>query len=198
MKKELKDDFLSLGFDLEQIPSATVKESMVAFRKLAKQHHPDKAGVNSTAAFQTLLNSYRNVLEYLIDKVKDDPQAAASDHNDDDDKGASFTKDNFSNFMFPKENEGSFTVLVQDEKANQWEVALENKYGKPTLEVNGVKGKTYGKNWKINYTADEKTVELTVHFYNKPQKPKKSKFSSRVERNVINLFFTFMSSKNSP
>ena len=127
MKKELMDDFLSLGFDLEQIPSATVKESMVAFRKLAKQYHPDKAGVNSTAAFQTLLNSYRNVLEYLIDKVKDDPQAAASDHNADDDKGASFTKDNYSNFMFPKENEGSFTVLVQDEKANQWEMALENK-----------------------------------------------------------------------
>ena len=70
-------------------------------------------------------------------------------HDDSEDNIAKFTKDNFSNFNFPKQNDGSFTVFVQNELADQWEEALEKKYGDPIIE-SSVKGLAFGKNWKPN------------------------------------------------
>ena len=162
MNKDILFDFFALGFSQEGIESATIRDVIMSFRKLASKLHPDKAGENSTAAFQAMMNLYQRVLKYLIDKVQKDA-ANSKDEEKEEDIGAKFTTDNFSNFNFPKENEGSFTVFVQDELADQWEEALENKYDKPTLLV-GPKGKTYGKNWKVNFTADGKTIVLTVQF----------------------------------
>ena len=92
-----------------------------------------------------------------------------------EDNVTKFTRDNFSNFNFPKQNDGSFTVFVQNELADAWEEALEKKYGEPIIESSS-KGKAFGKNWKTKFTVEDMHVELTIHFYNKPlSKPKRSK-----------------------
>ena len=176
--EELKNAFSYLGIGEDRIESASVREVIVAFRKLAKKMHPDKVGLEkvdkdkATAAFQILSKNYQLALTYIVDRIKS--KGDTTNHKEYDNDDVRFTKDNFKNFNFPKENEGSFTVFVQNELANHWEEALENKYGIATIESTA-KGKAFGKNWKVSFSAEDKSIELTVHFYNKPLRPKRSK-----------------------
>jgi DnaJ-class molecular chaperone len=73
---ELKNDFISLGIDEGQIETATIRDVIVAFRKLAMKIHPDKVYGDeadkdkASEAFKGLSNSYQRTLKYLIDNVK--------------------------------------------------------------------------------------------------------------------------------
>ena len=40
---------------------------------------------------------------------------------------------------------------------------MEKKYGIATIEST-TKGKAFGKNWKVSFSAEGKSIELTVHF----------------------------------
>ena len=94
-------DFKNLLNVLEitkDINEVTVKEINVAFRKLALKLHPDKAGDEKTYAFQELRNAHQLLIHHIIDQKS---------HEDDDDT-EKFFKDNFHNFNFPCENQGSF------------------------------------------------------------------------------------------
>ena len=77
----------------------------------------------------------------------------------------------FRNVNFPRENKGSFTVVVEDSQADIWESCLEKLYGVPVLEKSN--DTAYGKYWKVVFTVEEQTSELTVHIYNKPKSRKK-------------------------
>ena len=68
--------------------------------------HPDKAVAQSTAAFQELGNAYERVLKYLVHLNKTDEEE--NPEPNDENFAERFTKDNFENFNFPTENNGSF------------------------------------------------------------------------------------------
>ena len=139
ISETVKKDFLLFGFVEQTIHSIKVRDVIIAYRKLAMKVHPDRAGQEYTAEFQELGNAYQRCLQYLIDVMNDDTNIPKDDDSSDDDE-VKFTKDNFRNFNLPKENDGSFTVFVQNDLANQWEEELENKYCEPVLECSS-KGK---------------------------------------------------------
>ena len=56
-----------------------------------------------------------------------------------------FAKDNFEAFNFPKENDGSFTVLVEDRLADIWEACFENNMVKQSNLKSHQKVKFMGK-----------------------------------------------------
>ena len=171
-----------LGLQECNLEEVTMKDAINAYRRNAKKIHPDKAGDSFTAAFQELVNSYRRVLEYLYKRNKD------TKVNDDYDDVEKFSNDNFENFNFPHENKGSFTVHVEDSKADTWEECIQDILGAPTIErSNGV---AYGKYWKVTFACDDQKGELTIHFYNKP-KTKKKKSSILIQgsnQHLISLY----------
>lgn len=83
-------------------------------------------------------------------------------------------KDNFQNFNFPHENDGSFTVKIQHAQADSWQESLENKYGLPQVEKNN-RGTECDRLWKFKYTVEGRETDITVHIYNKPRSKKPSK-----------------------
>ena len=111
LNKDLLYYFSALEINQEQIETATVRNVMAAFRKLASKLHPDKAGDESTAAFQELLNSCNLLREYLKEERCESDSFENQDCYDDDEK---FFDDNFEEFNFPFENKGSFTVAIED------------------------------------------------------------------------------------
>ena len=72
-----KKDLESFGIDAEKLDSLTIEEVKIAYRKLAKEVHPDKADpadkeqvAEYTAAFQEVGNSNQRILKFLIDKLQ--------------------------------------------------------------------------------------------------------------------------------
>ena len=146
------------------------------FYKKAKIIHPDKAGPEFTAEFQDFKNAYERALRYLVDKKKAEDAKATDadlDMREDDEK---FTQDNFDLFNFPKKNTDSFTIQVENQLADLWQECFEKLFGAPIVNKNKSSGTESGRVWKINYKHDEDITELTIHYYNKPVKSKKSKF----------------------
>ena len=127
ISEDLRKDLEALGLQDSDVTIMTMKDVIRAYKKVALKIHPDKAGTAKTAEFQDLVNSYQQILKYLNVRGKN----VKTDENDEVDK---FTKDNFENFNFPHENRGSFSVHVEDEKADVWEECIENLYGDPTID----------------------------------------------------------------
>ena len=73
LKKNLLILEIEVGSD-EEIHAITLKDASIAFQKLALILHPDKAGKESTAAFQELRNAYELVRDHFKKKetVSDD------------------------------------------------------------------------------------------------------------------------------
>ena len=122
LSKELLEDFKRIGIKVTDVDECTVHDAAIAYRRTAKVLHPDKVGPNatadeilaSTAAFQTLGKAYKSVINYLVDKIKQSKNEVVEDVE-------RFTRDNFENFNFPHENNGSFTVEIVNSLADTWQ-----------------------------------------------------------------------------
>ena len=102
------------------IQSISLKLISTAFQRLALKLHPDKAGDQSTAAFQSLHEAYEKVRGHLKNHLKDDFNCEKN-----------FFDDNFEAFNFPFENQGSFTVKIQDTLAQVWNQCISKLLGSP-------------------------------------------------------------------
>ena len=177
MTEELRKDLATLGVHDDEAESLTVEQAKAAYRKAALLTHPDKADpacpkqvADFAAAFQELGSCYEIVLKHINDKLQ-----AQDDSFEPSTDAALFAKDNFNQFNFPFENNGSFTVLVEDNLAEIWQECLEIVYGAPRIVMNG--GTESDRMWKTLYAQNEHEIELTIHFYNhnKPNAKKQSK-----------------------
>ena len=125
--EEVKKNLSVLRIQAE-VSAVTLKDVNDAFRKLAAVLHPDKAGGESTAVFQELLNSCHILRKYF--KEKPGAEIAESDHD-------KFFDDNFEKFNYPFENKGSFTVIIEEYLADTWQECIQNILGEPKIVKNG-------------------------------------------------------------
>ena len=120
----------------DAIANVSLKDVNSAFRKLASEMHPDKAGDASTAAFQELLNSCHILRKYLKEKTQEEEQVL---ENDDDFK---FFEDNFEKFNFP--------FVIEDYLADTWQECMENILGVPKVIINAW-GSECDRIWKVKH-----------------------------------------------
>ena len=188
---QFKDDLKVLEIDEAKKATVTIREVIKAYRKKAFRVHPDTSGYESTADFQALSNAYERTLKHLVDQHK----AKESDENDveesADNEEETFIKENFDRFNFPKKNADSFTVVVENILADTWQECFENLFGKPFVNKNKSSGTEAGRVWKVEYEQGENKTELTIHFYNKPVKSKKSKFLIQGGNHAFKCLFVF-------
>ena len=177
--EELKKDCETLQIDDDKLESLSVQEVKTQYHKMSKVVHPDKADPTNpkqvedfTAAFQELGNCYQRVLKYIVEKLQSKKEDTIEPMGDEE----IFARDNFGKFNFPFENQGSFTVNVEDNLAEVWQECLEHFYGEPRISRNA-NGTECDRMWKTIFKQEEKKTEITVHFYNhnKPKDKKQSK-----------------------
>ena len=140
---------------------------------LVKTVHPDKSGYASKEDFQELGQAYEKMLEILVNRSKEykDTTMKKKDEEDIEDPEEKFVKENFQNFNFPTEKEGSFVVRVENDLADTWDECFKNIYGEP--KINNTKtGAEISRLWRISYEG----CDLTIHLYKKPKTTKISKF----------------------
>ena len=135
----------------EDIFNVTVRDVNVAFRKRAKVVHPDRAGAETTAAFQKLKAAHEKLKDYLNKQGMDKYEII---ENDDEEL---FFKHNFEHFNFPFENNGCFTVAIEDSMADTWQEFI----GEPRVVKNDW-GTECDRSWKVKYAG----IEITLHIYN--------------------------------
>ena len=136
-----------------------LKQVSQAFQKLALLSHPDKAGEEFTAEFQTLRNAYEKVREHLLASSEASSSFASN-----------FFDANFEQFNFPYENQGSFTVKIEDTLVTAWNESLTNILGSPEIKKN-IRGTETDRYWKVNFFYVS-NVEITIHLYMKPKTKK--------------------------
>ena len=188
---QFKDDIKVLEIDEANSDIVTIREVIKAYRKKAFRVHPDTSGYESTADFQDLSNAYERALKYLVDRHKEsnsEENNVAENEQDDEER---FIKENFDRFNFPKKNTDSFTVVVENSLADTWQECFEKLFGKPIVNKNKNSGTESGRVWKVDYKQGEKNAELTIHFYNKPVKSKKSKFLIQGGNHAFKCLFVF-------
>ena len=122
---------LKIKNDITNVTSGDVN---TAFRKEAKNIHPDKAGDESTAEFQQLLAAYNALREYF--KERSDLSGVDVHENDNDNDDEQFFKDNFEKFNFPYANKGSFTIGIEDSLVDTWQNCMESLLGVPKVVIN--------------------------------------------------------------
>ena len=137
------------------------------YRKKTREFHPDKfenasetEKKDKTAKFQELNNAYKRIMNYVLENNKKSPDDAVNDTGDDDEE--TFMKENFGHFNFPRENNGSFTVIIQHYDADIWQKCLEEKYGEPNVIINE-KGTVCDRLWKFRYDDNGRVSDLTLH-----------------------------------
>ena len=164
------------------ISNITLRTATKAFHSLALKFHPDKVGDQSTAAFQVVLESYELVRKHF--KVLNDDSSHEDSDSDDEDV---FFFDNFEKFNFPFENNGSFTVMIEDHLANAWQDCMEKVYGTPKVIINQ-QGTECDRSWKTKHEG----IEITVHIYNNPKNGKGSKLmiQGRVQSLICSFVFS--------
>ena len=177
MRKHL--DVLEIPEDVTRV---TLKYVNAKFRKLAKILHPDKASDKTTAAFQKVLRSCEILRDYLKRNDNEDNRKTDAVHEDD----FQFFEDNFDKFNFPFENNGSFTVIIEDYLADTWQDCMEKILGEPKVRIND-KGTECDRLWKQMYGD----IELTIHLYNKPKNKKPSKLMIQGGRQSMICSYVF-------
>ena len=118
MTEQVKEDCKILKIDVVNLCQMTMRDVISAYRKEALKVHPDKVSKDkeseeiAKSAMQTLNKAYENMLRYMNQQTESKDKLNESNEADiirDDDE--TFMKDNFDNFNFPCENDGSFTVI---------------------------------------------------------------------------------------
>ena len=191
---QFKDDLEVLEIDRARSDDVTIREVKKAYRKKAFRVHPDTSGYESTADFQVLSNAFERALNYLVakhntDKPHDDDGANDPENTDDDED--KFVRDNFDRFNFPRKNSDSFTVIVENDLADAWQDCFALLFGKPIVNKNQNSGTEAGRVWKVDCVHEENKAVLTIHFYNKPVKSKKSKFLVQGGNHAFKCLFVF-------
>ena len=98
-----------------------------------------------------------------------------------------FVKENFHNFNFPTEKEGSFVIKVENEQVESWDECFQNLYGEAKINTNAKTGIEVSRLWRIPYEG----YELTIHLYKKPKTTKVSKFLVQGGNHVAKYSFVF-------
>ena len=178
--EQMKKDLFTLKINIDDLESLSVQQAGTQYRKVALTVHPDKADPLNpeqieefTAAFQDLGNCYQRLLKYIGERLQSETEEAIEPKNDED----KFARENFGKFNFPFENQGSFTVKVEDDLAEVWQECFESVFGAPRI-VTTPKGTESDRIWKTVVEHEERKSEITVHFYNhnKPKDKKQSLF----------------------
>ena len=117
-------------------------------KPLQRKHRKQKK--TKTAEFQYLNNAYERILKYILESKKNKPENPVNETVNDDER---FMEENFEQFNFLRENNGSFTVIIQHNDADIWQHCLEEKYGKPNVRINS-KGTVCDTLWKFKYDDD--------------------------------------------
>ena len=174
MTKDLEEDCATLGIDIAEFANYQLRDVISKYRKKAREVHPDMFANASeeekrikTEQCQALNSAYERVLKCIMESQHD----ISGNVDDDEEK---FMKENFGQFNFPKENNGSFTVIIQHRDADIWEKCLIEQYGEPQVSRNN-KGTVCDTLWKFSYEDDGKNADLTLHIYKKPKTKKGSK-----------------------
>ena len=181
-KEELKEHLLVLGVNTD-IEEVNIKEVNRAFRKLAKKVHPDKAGDEKTAAFQRIKYAYDELKKYLEVRCAEDGLLPTDDDSDDEER---FFVDNFDKFNYPFENNGSFTVGIEDWLADTWQTCLSDLLGEPKI-IRNDKGTECDRFWKSRFMG----IDVTVHIWNNPKNKKGSKLMIQGSRQSIICSYVF-------
>ena len=126
-----------------------------------------------TKEFKILNHSYERLLKYFVQKVKEDRENELSEGVEVSEE-EKFTEENFKNFNFPSENNGSFTIEIQHSQADAWQDSLAQIYGNPTVHKNS-KGTVGDVFWQFKFSVEDKETNITLHIYNKPLNKKASK-----------------------
>ena len=116
LKRNLNMLEIQTSFDIDSITLSDVRN---AFKRLAIILHPDKAGPESTAAFQTLRNAYEKIRDHFNERNANGDVSNINDEEED-----TFFDENFETFNFPFENKGSFTVKIEESLAHGWKEAI--------------------------------------------------------------------------
>ena len=175
------NDLLSILDIHNDISIVFTSDVNTAFRRLALALHPDKAGDEKTAAFQKLRSAYERLKEYL-EKI---PGGSDAEDVVDTDEEV-FFKDNFDMFNFPYENQGSFTVKIEDYLANTWQDSLSSLLGEAKVSINPY-GTECDRLWKVKHEG----IEVTVHIYNNPKNKKGSKLMIQGSRQSMICTYVF-------
>ena len=183
IKEELNKHLVAIGIH-EDIDEVNIKNVNAAFRKLAKKFHPDKAGDEKTAIFQRVKAAYDKLKEYF-DKKKAEDDLVPTDVEDGDDEERFFV-DNFDKFNYPFENNGSFTVGIEDWLADTWQKCLHDLLGDPKVIIND-RGTECDRFWKSKYL----NIDITVHIWNNPKNKKGSKLMIQGSRQSIICSYVF-------
>ena len=167
------------------VEELSVRDVIKAYRNLVKGVHPDTSGYASKEDFQKLGQAYESILKIVVDRTKtsacSDIMNNEEEEDEDEETEEKFVKENFHNFNFPTEKEGSFLIKVENDLAYVWDECFKNIYGEPKT------GTESSRLWKIVYQG----CELTIHFYKKPKTTKISKFLVQGGNHMEKHFFVF-------
>ena len=142
--------------------------------------HPDIAGDESTAAFRQLYQAYEKLRSHILQSSESNDSTAARD----------FFSDNFEAFNFPYENQGSFTVKIEDALASAWNDTITKYLGIPLIKMNSRSTET-DRYWKVNYKHGFHNIELTIHLYMKPKSKTGSKLLVQGSEQTVICAYVF-------
>ena len=194
-KTQIDQDLKILNIEDKDIEELSIRDIINAYRKLVKKVHPDKSGYDSKEEFQRLGNAYERILKILVEKAQktgeEEDKRRGSERseepNSSEDYEVKFVKENFHNFNFPTQKEGSFVVKIENKLADAWDDCLQTLYGEPKINSNAKTGVEVSRLWKISYEE----CELTVHLYKKPKTTKTSKFLVQGGNHSAKYLFVF-------
>ena len=194
MNTQICQDLKILRIEDRNIEELSIRDIISSYRKLVKKLHPDTSGYDSKEDFQELGNAYERMLKVVVDKTQkkeEEYEKRRSEESEEmsfnEDYEEKFVKENFHNFNFPTEKEGSFVVKVENEHAESWDKCFQNLYGEAKVNTNAKTGVEVSRLWKISYEG----VELTIHLYKKPKTTKVSKFLVQGGNHVAKYLFVF-------
>ena len=170
---------------IEDENSMDLRQVKTSYLKLALVTHPDKTGKDSNAAFQELKEAYENIRDHIREKSNIDEEAKAE--SDDIER---FFDDNFEKFNVPQENNGSFTVFIENSLAQAWQDCITSILGEPKVKINS-NGVECDRSWKVSYTQ-QKTIDITIHIYKNPRNKTGSKLmlQGSIQTMICSYVFT--------
>ena len=190
----IKKDLKVLNLEEIEIKELSIRDVIKAYRKATKKLHPDVSGYDSKEDFQELGGAYERILKILVHRSKthEERDIKNKDERFEENSGAEdceerFVRENFHNFNFPTEKEGSFIIKVENDLVDTWDKCFQELYGQPKINKNAKTGTETSRLWKIMYEA----CELTIHFYKKPKTTKVSKFLVQGGNHMAKYSFVF-------
>ena len=137
-KAYIQEDLKVLKLEDVDIQELTIREVIQAYRKAVKKVHPDVSGYDSKEDCQELGGAYERILKILVDRSKtheDSKGEEFEETSESEDCEERFVKENFHNFNFPTQKEGSFVIKVENDLADTWDKCFLELYGQPKINL---------------------------------------------------------------